>query len=296
MSLSQRLKIILIGSPIMFLVLLGIDWIKKDLRHSLYMKHIIPFADKELQQMSIDERVAITYETYEEIHLAACHLNSELLKISETGKFKPFTDDECIEMMNRARPFAAKLKARSGKHHSQSQTDPSHNGDQRSIATSEPVFRFPEDGEGSLNNLLPVANSTFGPCAITTFDAGEFNLFQLSNNSKTLSVSYSVNKESNTVNGVLIDLAEPQSPNASQFFGMVMSKLIESKSIDWGKVYQDVFTKNYDSSYKGFKPLSEGLILSQIPHTIGASNINSDGSFGIQFNRSAAKISDTESY
>lgn len=79
-------------------------------RHGLYYENVLPFADRELDLMTISEKAEMTYERYAEIHLAACHLNADLLNQSDDKPYKAFSDQECLEMMEKSRPFALELK------------------------------------------------------------------------------------------------------------------------------------------------------------------------------------------
>lgn len=82
-------------------------------RYNLYLENVIPLANTELKNLPIDAAAKIDYQHYKEIHLGACNLSNSLLKVStDKGNIKPWADDECIALMEEARPNIAEIKKR----------------------------------------------------------------------------------------------------------------------------------------------------------------------------------------
>ena len=82
-------------------------------RQAEYIEMIHPFVNQSLGMMSVGQFESMTYQQYKDMHLGACKASANLLAMStDRDKHTPFSDAECVQLMDLTRTYAKKLKDR----------------------------------------------------------------------------------------------------------------------------------------------------------------------------------------
>lgn len=84
---------------------------KQEKLAQIYVKEVHPFVNESLNQLSWEEKAAVDIAKYEHLHAEACRLSNQLSEAASDGeRSHRWSDEECIELMYKTRPYAQKLK------------------------------------------------------------------------------------------------------------------------------------------------------------------------------------------
>ena len=88
----------------------GFRWYSKVMREEAFIKYVHPMVNDAVRMAPLSDTHTMTYEKFKHMHLEACKATNDLLAMSKDKPIDPFSDGECLKLMDKTRPIVTELK------------------------------------------------------------------------------------------------------------------------------------------------------------------------------------------